>query len=264
MPTYRLTIEYDGTSFSGWQVQPSDPSIQKELEDALATALREPISVTGSGRTDAGVHARGQVAHFTTNQHVDTYRLLAALNGLLPRTIAVRAVEQAPDGFHARYDARLRRYHYYVSTGFRALDRHMRWHVRPAPDFERMNEAAADLLGTRDFDAFCRTQSDTRNRICTVHAARWVRETDAGDWRFEIAADRFLHGMVRGIVGTLLEIGRGKRPVNDIPRILSLKDRREAGPAAPAHGLVLEEVSYAVAASGPARSTPRKSADVSE
>lgn len=249
MPTYRMTIEYDGADFCGWQIQPEQPSLQAAVQDALTTALRRPVDVVGSGRTDSGVHARGQVAHFQHEGPVDTHRLLASVNGILPRSIAVRDLSKASDGFHARYDAMLRRYHYYVTTGFRALDRHMRWRVRPIPDFDKMNEAARDLLGTHDFDSFCIAQSETENRVCALKLAHWSRESVDGDWRFEIAADRFLHGMVRAIVGTLLEIGHGRRPKNDIPRILSLKDRREAGPSAPAFALVLEQVSYRAAAS---------------
>lgn len=244
MPTYRMTIEYDGSEFCGWQVQADEPTVQAALELAFATALRSQVDVVGSGRTDSGVHARGQVAHFESPEPVDTYRLLASLNGILPRSIAVRDLEEAPDGFHARYDARLRRYHYYVTTGFRSLDRHVRWRVRPEPDFDLMNRAAGDLLGEHDFDTFCRTQSETENRVCRVDRARWIPESSDGDWRFEIVADRFLYGMVRAIVGTLLQIGHGKRPVDDVLRLLAKKDRRAAGPAVPAFGLVLEEVRY--------------------
>lgn len=246
MPTYRIIVEYDGSDFCGWQIQPHQPTIQQALEEAASTALRAPISIVGSGRTDAGVHARGQVAHFTANEPVDPHSLLASLNGILPRSIAVRSLDRVPDGFHARYDARLRCYHYFVSTGYRALDRHVRLHIRSDTDFSRMNDAAADLLGRHDFSTFCRTQSETANRICHVLEARWIRESDNGDWRFQIAADRFLHGMVRSIVGTLLEVGQGKRLVDDLPAILRKVDRRSAGPAAPALGLVLEYVGYEV------------------
>jgi len=242
--TYRMTIEYDGTDFHGWQVQPNLPSVQAALETALQTVLRTPVNVVGSGRTDAGVHARRQVAHFQTGVPVDLFRLRASLNGLLPPSVTVTALETTAQGFHARYDARLRRYHYYLSTQPRALERHLRWYLRPAPDFDAMNTAAAALLGRHNFSAFCHTRSETKNRICTIRSACFMPEDRPHDWMFVIEADRFLHGMVRAIVGTLLEIGRGRRPLNDLPRILASGDRREAGPAAPAHGLVLEQVTY--------------------
>lgn len=239
-----MRIEYDGSAFHGWQVQPDRPTVQEALERALEVALRARPDVVGSGRTDAGVHARGQVAHFRTDVPFDPFRLLGSLGGLLPKTIAVQELEEVPDAFHARFDARCRRYHYYAGLYPRALDRHWRLHLRPAPDFARMNRAAETLLGIHDFDAFCRTASATRNRVCTVERAAWTPEERPGDWRFEVVADRFLHGMVRALVGTLLEIGRGRRPADDLPRVLASRDRREAGPAAPAHGLVLEQVEY--------------------
>jgi tRNA pseudouridine38-40 synthase len=244
MPTYQMLVEYDGTTFHGWQVQPGHPTVQEALEVALEIVLRVRPSIVGSGRTDAGVHARGQVAHFVTEQPVDTYRLFRSLNGILPSQIAVLSLEIAPEEFHARYSARSRRYHYYVSTVPRAIDKHVRCLILPDPDFQLMNEGAAHLVGTHDFDAFCRVQSETINRVCTVTRAVWVAEEREGDWRFEIEADRFLHGMVRAIVGTLVEVGHGKRQTDDLPRLIASKDRREAGSAAPAHGLVLEHVAY--------------------
>ena len=240
-------IEYDGTDYCGWQRQANGPSIQETLESALAICCRQShVAVTGSGRTDAGVHAKGQVVHFQvpSRQFLAARKFLKSLNGLLPSDIAVLRIARAPENFHARFDAQSRRYHYYVSLGPIALDRRVRVQLNCKPDFDRMNAAARLLVGNRHFGAFCRTQSPTRNRICHVTHAEWIDEDGHGNWRFEIKSNRFLHGMVRAIVGTLLEVGVGKRSVNSISEILASQDRRAGGPAAAPHGLVLEEVLY--------------------
>ena len=246
MPTYRLLIEYDGSRFHGWQIQPGHPTVQETLEKAISIAGGETVQVVGSGRTDAGVHARGQVAHVVLRDPIDPFRLRASVNGIVEGGVAVLDVAPVADDFHARYDARRRRYHYYVATEPRVLDRSTRLHVRPTPDFDAMNVAAKHLHGTHDFDAFCRARSETTNRICTISVAEWRPESRTGDWFFVIAADRFLHGMVRTVVGTLLEIGHNKRDAEQLPAVLASRDRRRAGPAVPAHGLVLEEVTYDV------------------
>jgi tRNA pseudouridine38-40 synthase len=227
MKVYKLLIEYDGTNLQGWQIQRGQDaacSIQGLVESALEVVLKSRPSVVGSGRTDAGVHARGQVAHFELDWSVEPSRLMASLNGLLPRSVRIIELSEARNGFHARYDAVRRTYHYYVSTEPRALDASWRLFLRPAPDFDLMNEAARSLLGEHDFSAFCRTKSDTRNRICRVYSAAWFEQTRAGDWYFAVSADRFLHGMVRAMVGTLIEIGRGKRPPEEIPAILASRN----------------------------------------
>jgi tRNA pseudouridine38-40 synthase len=245
MPTYRLDIEYDGTDWSGWQIQPDRPTIQEAIERALRIAVRlESISITGSGRTDAGVHASGQVAHFSMNPMVDPVRLKASLNGLLPSSIAIRGVCQVEDDFHARFQARWRRYRYRISVEPIALERRFVWYVRPEPDMEAMNTAAALFMGQHDFSSFCRTKSETTNRRCHVYEAAWSAGPYPGRWDFVVRADRFLHGMVRSMVGTLLDIGHHKQEPTIIPYILDATDRTLAGPAAPAHGLVLEAVGY--------------------
>ena len=245
MPTYRLDIEYDGTDWFGWQTQPDRPTIQHAIETALGVALRREASITGSGRTDTGVHARGQVAHIVLDADVDPGRLCRSVNGILPKSIAVRSIRRTNEAFHARYDALVREYRYQICCEPVALERTFRWHVKPEPDFERMNEAARALIGTRNFTSFCRASSETRNRVCNVSQAEWEAERRAGNWSFLISADRFLHGMVRSIVGTLIDVGHGRRPAGDIDAILQSEDRRSAGAAAPAHGLVLECVRYA-------------------
>lgn len=242
---YKMYIEYKGTDFHGWQIQPGVPTVQECIEQALATALRHACNITGSGRTDAGVHARGQVAHFNSETDIDLFRLKASLNGLLPDSIGILSLEPAKNEFHARYDAIQRQYHYYITTEKHPLSIHQRTIVRPEPDFELMNTAAENLLGSYNYSAFCKIKSETKNRVCNVLYAEWIKEAYQGNWYFKIVADRFLHGMVRAITGTLLQVGRGKRPVESIKHVLASEDRTLAGPAAPAHGLVLEKVSYA-------------------
>lgn len=245
MPTYRLDIEYDGTNWRGWQIQADEPTIQAAIEAALGTVIRRRVSIVGSGRTDSGVHASAQVAHFQLPQELDTTRLIASINGLLPDSIAVRNLIRATDGFHARYDARSRTYRYRISTLPVSIGRDVRWHVRPAPDVERMNRAALFLPGKRNCSSFCRTTSETENRVCEIYEAAWhacsVRE---GDFDFVIRADRFLHGMVRTIVGTLIEVGHSKRVPEDMNAIMEAEDRVKSGFAAPAKGLMLEAVQY--------------------
>ena len=257
MPRYRMLVEYDGTDFSGWQVQPGRRTVQQELERAFRTIMRHEVAVIGSGRTDAGVHARGQVAHFDLDAVIEPERLRHSLDNVCSPDVAVLALERAEDDFHARYSARERRYAYYVSTEPRALERQWRVPLHPLPDFAGMNRTAGVLLGTHDFNSFCRTQSDTENRICTVQSARWTSCPRHGDWHFSIAADRFLHGMVRTIVGTLLLLDRSGGGPESMSAILDARDRRAAGPAAKALGLVLEAVSYEMPVfTGPTTETP--------
>lgn len=249
-----LKIAYDGSAYVGWQNQPNGPSIQAQLEEALTIALGEPAPVTGSGRTDAGVHARGQVVHIDLSARmydrlvrpgvVDLDRLQASLNGLLPADIRVLDAALTPASFHARFDARWRTYHYHVSFLPSPLDRQTRVYWRAAPDVDQMKRAAAALMGEHNFSSFCRTQSETVNRVCIVSHVDWVAESGAGHWRFEITGNRFLHGMVRAIVGTLWQIGKGTWQGGTIPEILAGEDRRLAGPAAPPLGLVLHRVEY--------------------
>jgi tRNA pseudouridine38-40 synthase len=242
MPNFRLLIEYDGTAYCGWQRQAADPTVQAAVEDALATLLREKVTIAGAGRTDAGVHARGQVASFATASAMEPSRIAAGLNGLLPEDIAVLACDSVPESFHARFDARGRRYSYTISTGPAALDRRRVWEVGWALDLAVMTEAAASIAGTHDFTSFSRSGSGVRHHRCDVRAAGWTRT--GRHLRFDIAADRFLHGMVRALVGSMVDVGRGHTPLAVFLGMLACLDRKEAGPSAPPAGLILEEVLY--------------------
>jgi len=238
----KLTLEYDGTGFVGWQTQANGRSVQEEVRKVLEQVTQESVNLIGAGRTDSGVHARGQVASFRTNSAVGRGTLLSALNGLLPDDIRVHSVEEAPDGFHARYDARERFYRYHISLTPSAINRHFEWYVKYDLNLPAMNAVAAEVLGDHDFESFCRHVAEVRHYRCTVSHSAWV---DAGDrLTYEVRANRFLHGMVRALVGTMVDIGRGYTPADAFGRILDARDRRKAGTAAPPHGLFLEEVRY--------------------
>ncbi len=242
MRTLKLVVEYDGGRYAGWQRQENAITVQEELERALAILLRHPVTVHGAGRTDAGVHARGQVASLTTTSADDAYTILGGLNGLLPEDIAAIAVEDVPESFHARFSAVARRYSYTLSLQPAALLRRHAWQVRYRLDEAALEECAALLAGTMDFRSFCRAQSDVAHHRCTIREARWERRGPL--LVLHITADRFLHGMVRTIVGTMVDVARGYRAMGDYRALFDVGDRREAGPAAPPQGLVLEEVYY--------------------
>ena len=242
MRKLRLLVEYEGTAYCGWQRQADDPTVQAAIEDALATLLREKVTIAGAGRTDAGVHARGQVASFATSSPLEPRKIAAGLNGILPDDIAVISCDEAAESFHARFDATGRRYSYSISTVPAAVDRRMVWEVGWDLDVRAMSEAAESVAGEHDFASFCRTGAAVRHHRCSVRLSRWTRE--GGRLRFDIAADRFLHGMVRSLVGSMVDVGRGYTPLPEFLGMLAKRDRTGAGPAAPPRGLVLEEVYY--------------------
>jgi tRNA pseudouridine38-40 synthase len=245
MRTLKLVIEYDGTDYLGWQVQPKGPTLQGALEEKLALITGERSRITASGRTDAGVHALAQVAHFKTQSVLQVASIQKALNSLLPPDITIKKVEEVEEGFHARKHAKSKVYEY------RVLNRDLRspflrrfaWHIPQKLDLERMKEATHCLLGEHDFSAFRSVGSPTRTAVRKVLKAEWKRGKD-GLLRFEIEATGFLKQMVRAIVGTLVEVGRRKMTAQDFSGILASKDRRKAGPTAPARGLFLKEVKY--------------------
>lgn len=246
MRTLRLTIAYDGTRYAGWQAQPKapKPTVQGTLQRVLARIIREPVRVVASGRTDAGVHALAQVAHVRTRSSVACERLLRSLNHLLPRDIAVLQVEEASPTFHARFDARRKRYRYRLCTAavVSPFVRPYVVHVRSPLNVSRMRREAKTLLGRHSFRAFARASRwrDGVRHVITAIEVRRRRE----EVHIEVEGTGFAHTMMRSIVGTLLDVGRGRRPLGTIRRMLTTGDRRLAGATAPAKGLVLIGVLY--------------------
>ncbi len=242
-----IHFQYDGTNYHGWQIQPNGNTIQEELQKALSTILRQSIEVVGAGRTDTGVHARHMVAHMDIDATVfgdlSTEDLAYKLNRLLPRDISVLRIEQVADDLHARFSATSRKYHYYISTRKDAFSRHYAWQIHWQLDFDKMNQAAKMLIGEKDFASFCKVGSDVKTTMCNLTHAQWVKDSET-NWHFEITANRFLRNMVRAVVGTLVEVGRGRMTLEQFQSVLSQKSRSAAGESVPANGLFLEQVSY--------------------
>ena len=250
MPNHRADLEYDGTDFHGWQVQPGKRTVQGELVRALSVLCREEVRVTGAGRTDAGVHALGQVASFRAESAGEPERLARGLEGLLPPDVYVRRVQVVPDDFSARASAMSRSYRYQMLLAPSPLLRRF-YHVMPfALEPEPMQAAAGCLLGPHDFTAFARSGHAGETADCTVSEA-CVRRVGERLF-FEITADRFLHNMVRRLAGALVEVGRGRREPAALAEALDLRDRSRGGPCLPACGLFLVAVRYPGEAEPPA------------
>ena len=241
MRNIKLLIEYDGTNYQGWQVQPKGPTVQGMIEEKLALITGETVHLIGSGRTDSGVHAFGQVANFKTKSQLNIHSIQKALNSLLPPDIVIQRAEEVEEDFHARKQSKSKVYEY------RILNRELRsafhheyaWHIPQKLDLEEMRKATRILIGEHDFSSFRSVGSPTRTAIRRVIRAEWKRGRD-GFIRFEVEANGFLKQMVRAMVGTLVEVGKGKIDSEEFQKILESKDRKTAGPTAPAHGLVFE------------------------
>lgn len=241
----KLVVEYDGSGFAGWQVQPDERTVQGVLEGALSDLARERLGVTGAGRTDAGVHALGQAAHAACSIDLPAQTVAAALNARLPEDVFVRSVQDVPLSFHARYDATSRSYLYLIGLSESPLWRGRRWSVRGRLDAEAMATAAGALVGEHDFESFSLKGSEPNHHRCHVLGTSLECEPRYGGMLiFRIEADRFLRGMVRSIVGTLVDVGRGRIGSEAVPAVLEARDRAAAGPTAPPHGLYLVEVTY--------------------
>lgn len=245
---YFIYLSYDGTAYHGWQIQPNAASVQAELNSALSLLLREEVLTTGAGRTDTGVHARMMVAHFDTSAEIGNggdglADLCHKLNRILPPDISVEQIKPVPSDAHARFDAVARTYHYYIYQKKNPFRLHYAARFAFPLDFRKMNQAAEMLLSVRDFTSFSKVHTDTKTNDCNVSRAVW-EEVEPGLWRFEITADRFLRNMVRAIVGTLIDVGRGKISLQQFGEIISQKDRQAASDSVPANALFLVDIAY--------------------
>ncbi|MDR0798385.1 MAG: tRNA pseudouridine(38-40) synthase TruA [Dysgonamonadaceae bacterium] len=243
MKRYFIYLSYNGKNYCGWQIQPNGMSVQERIEQGLSLLLGSPVSITGAGRTDAGVHARYMVAHFDwEDAALNPQELAQKLDRFLPADIAIRSIDAVVPQAHARFDALSRTYRYYLTDRKNPFQTDFAYRVSFPLDFDRMNQAAAILLKYTDFTSFSKLHTDVRTNNCSIKRAGWTQEGDL--WVFTIEADRFLRNMVRAIVGTLLEVGRGKLSLEGFRQIIESKDRSRAGTSAPAHALFLEAIRY--------------------
>ena len=246
MSRYFITFSYDGTHYHGWQIQPNANTVQQELQHALQLVLRKDIEVVGAGRTDTGVHARKMAAHFDWEDDtlpMECAQLAYRLNRILPRDIAVSGVNPVAADMHARFSATSRTYHYYIHTRKDPFMRHYSLQIHYPLNFERMNQAASLFMQHDDYAAFCKAGADCKTTICHVTRAEWV-QTSPTSWYFVITANRFLRNMVRAVVGTLIEVGRGRMTLEEFEHVLKNGTRSDAGESMPGNALFLEDVSY--------------------
>ena len=243
MPTYRLDLAYDGSGFSGYARQPGQRTVQGELEGALATVTGQTVETSVAGRTDAGVHARGQVVSLAVQEELDIDRLGRSINGIVGPEISVLAATAVDDTFNARFSARWRRYRYQIDIGAAPdpLIRHVAWHVPRSLDVDAMRHVGSRLVGEHDFSSFCRTVPD-RSNVRRVEDVSWV--VNAHMLEFWIRANAFCHQMVRSIVGYSYDVGRGFSTATAVDEVLAARDRSAVATVAPPHGLALWEVGY--------------------
>jgi tRNA pseudouridine38-40 synthase len=244
MRRFFITLSYNGKNYCGWQIQPNGISVQQTLQESLSTIMRQEIDVVGAGRTDSGVHARNMIAHFDWEQDdFDAHDLIMKLNRFLPKDIAIHSIKEVELHAHARFSALSRTYSYTITQHKDPYLHEYKHRIYFNPDIELMNRLSEILLETEDFTSFSKLHTDVKTNICNVKQAYWS-ETNDGDYMFTIQADRFLRNMVRSIVGTLLQAGRGKLDEEGFRQIIAAKDRGAAGESAPAHALFLEKVEY--------------------
>lgn len=238
---YFIELAYSGKNYFGWQIQPKQISVQEVLENALSTLLQSSISIVGAGRTDTGVHAKKMFAHFDFKEKLPS-DLVHRLNSFLPKDICVYEIHHVTDEAHARFDATERTYHYFVQIGKDPFSFDSSWQTHVDLDVDKMNQAVKFLIGTKDFSSFAKIHTDVKTHICDVKFAHWERKDN--QLKFTITADRFLRNMVRAIVGTLVDVGKGKISLEEFNIIIAQKDRSFASGSAPAQGLYLVDVAY--------------------
>lgn len=239
---YFLELSYKGTPFHGWQIQKNSFTVQECLESALSTYLRQPITVMGSGRTDTGVHATMQVCHFDLVNGEPGENFLKGINSILPKEIAIHSIYEVKPNAHARFDAVRRSYFYRIIFRKNPFLDQLAWQCFYRPDVEKMNLAAEALLRHEDFECFSKVHTDVPHFRCQIFSARWEQKDD--QLLFHITANRFLRGMVRTIVGTLMEVGTGLRQVEEMDELILSRNRAKAGKASPAKGLFLSQIDY--------------------
>lgn len=237
-----LQVEYDGTNYAGYQLQPDQSSIQGELEQALRKLYKIPVRIHASGRTDAGVHARYQIVHFDPPKELKNLNLKAALNTLLPKDIRIIDTAETDGDFHARFSARERQYEYVVSNITTALDRFRVWQVYQELDLNIMKQCADLFYGEHDFTSFCSSQAEVDHKRCIINRSEWIKKED--NFIYRIHGNRFLHSMVRSLVGTMVEAGKGRFSVEEVKNILESRDRNSGAITAPPQGLTLMNVLY--------------------
>jgi tRNA pseudouridine38-40 synthase len=242
MPRYKIFIEYDGSSYCGWQKQPNAATVEEEIEKALGQVLRQPVDIIGQGRTDSGVHAEGQVAHFDFPEKLNSYQMLSAFLGVLPRDISVWKIEEVASDFHARFHAKWRRYRYQIALRPKPLWRSTSEMVFGYLSINAMNECAGKILGSHHFDSFTKPDNETRDSVCEVKLSEFSQSD--GLFIYHIEANRFVRHMVRRLVGTMIQVGQGKRTVDDFAEMLYEPQEGKNAHGAAAKGLILEKVVY--------------------
>ena len=242
MNNYKLKIQYDGTNYAGWQLQENAVTVQQKIIEAIEVLTKEKVNLIGSGRTDAGVHALGQVANFKIDRELDIYRFSHSLNAILPKDISVTNIEKKSEDFHSRFDAKKRSYIYLISKIKSPFYYPYSWYYHESADIAKLRKLSESLVSELDFTSFARKNTETENKVCEIFQINWRESKEF--IIFFVEANRFLHGMVRTMVGTLLKLVNEKEDERLLTEILNQKDREAAGEAAPARGLFLYKVKY--------------------